>query len=127
MLLREKEETGGLINLEDLVPLDQDDQFMARRVDPDDPSIFGNEFEVPQEKTLNTEDFQFTGLPTNQQKPKLYVGPTEGFFQTKRDSQTQPKGNFFAKDEDNDEDYDELAVQAEREYQMLSQKHYVDS
>lgn len=57
MLLREKEETGGLINLEDLVPLDQDDHFMARRVDPDDPSIFGNEFEVPQEKTLNTEDF----------------------------------------------------------------------
>lgn len=29
----------------------------AHQVDPQDPSIIGNEFEVQQEKTLNTEDF----------------------------------------------------------------------
>jgi len=33
-------------------------------VDPQDPSIFGNEFEVVQEKTLNTEDF-FNGFNLN--------------------------------------------------------------
>ena len=27
---------------------------------------------MPQEKTLNTEDFDFTGLPSNQGKPRLY-------------------------------------------------------
>ena len=45
-----------------------------------DPSILGNEFEVVQEKTLNTDDFQFTGLPAQYAKPRLYVpqGP-EGF------------------------------------------------
>ena len=32
-------------------------QHMAHQVDPNDPSILGNEFEVPQEQTLNTEDF----------------------------------------------------------------------
>lgn len=50
----------------------------ARQLDPQDPSIFGNEFEVPQEQTLNTDDFNFTGLLNQPQshfadKPKLYV------------------------------------------------------
>ena len=45
--------------------------------DHEDPQIIGNEFEVPQEQTLETEEF-YNGLQQQQQqkpaKPVLYVG-----------------------------------------------------
>ena len=73
MLQQEKEQSTDmpLINLEDIMPINNYESNYAsiahpddgRKVDKTDPSIFGNEFEVPQEKTLNTEDFTFTGLP----------------------------------------------------------------
>ena len=55
-------------------------------MDPCDPSIIGKEFEVPQEKTLNTEDFAFTGLPAHQEKPRLYIGPQEGYSDSVEES-----------------------------------------
>ena len=66
-----------MIDLEDIMPIRELEFHEARNVDPNDPSIFGNEFEVPQEQTLNTEDFAFTGLPPNADKPRLYIGPTD--------------------------------------------------
>ena len=42
--------------LEDIMPIGSFEH------DGQDISILGNEFDVPQEKTLNTEDFNFTGL-----------------------------------------------------------------
>ena len=68
------------MDLEDIMPIRDLSQHEARQVDPLDPSILGNEFEVPQEKTLNTDDFQFTGLPAQYEKPRLYVPPNQGFI-----------------------------------------------
>ena len=62
-----KEDTasGYVMSLEDIMPIRDIEFDGAHQVDPSDPSIIGNEFEVPQEKTLNTEDFAFTGLPAH--------------------------------------------------------------
>ena len=81
MVDTEKEGTSGgyVMSLEDIMPINQLEFDGAHQVDQCDPSIIGNEFEVPQEKTLNTEDFAFTGLPAHQEKPRLYIGPQEGY------------------------------------------------
>ena len=69
----------------------------AHPVDLTDPSILGNEFEVPQEKTLNTEDFAFGLLPSStKDKPKLFVGQPEDFLrrlQDGDDSDQQPSSS----------------------------------
>ena len=48
MLVQEKEDTGYTISLEDIMPI-RELEFHngAHQVDPNDPSILGNEFEVP--------------------------------------------------------------------------------
>lgn len=71
--MQEKEDTGYVMSLEDIMPIRELDFSSGYPVDMSDPSILGNEFEVPQEKTLNTEDFAFTGQPQEQAKPRLYV------------------------------------------------------
>lgn len=45
------------MSLDDIMPIRELEFHGAHQVDPNDPSILGNEFEVAQEKTLNTEDF----------------------------------------------------------------------
>lgn len=45
------------MSLDDIMPIRELEFHGAHQVDPSDPSILGNEFEVAQEKTLNTEDF----------------------------------------------------------------------
>ena len=74
------------MSLDDIMPIRELEFDGAHQVDPNDPSILGNEFEVPQEQTLNTEDFAFTGLPAHHEKPRLYMGPQEGYSDSVEES-----------------------------------------
>ena len=60
-----------------------------------DPSILGNEFEVVQEKTLNTDDFQFTGLPAQYAMPRLYVPPGQKGFDDDDDEIDQERLDYI--------------------------------